>query len=218
MAIFDATPEAHNTFEFPSLSNVTAGAVRKPELLQEKELAVSATHHDREAFGLLYDRYVTKIYQYVYYKVGSTSEAEDLTAQVFLRAWEAIGGYEWREHPFSAWLFRIARNLVVDYHRARRDTVSLEGTDGGDEIRPSDEELPDQSLQALFTSEQLRQAVSKLTDEQQEVIVLRFIEGYSTAEIASIMGKREGAIRGLQFRGLATLRGIIHWGIEDEPR
>ncbi len=217
MAIFDAAGEPHNTFEFPSLSSVTTGAARRP-LQEEKDLAIRATAHDRDAFGQLYDRYVTKIYQYVYYKVGSASEAEDLTAQVFLRAWEAIGGYEWREHPFSAWLFRIARNLVVDYHRARRDTVSLEGSDGRDDIRPSDEQLPDASLQALFTSEQLRQAVSQLTEEQQEVIVLRFIEGYSTAEIAALMGKREGAIRGLQFRGLAALREIIQWGIEDEPR
>lgn len=218
MAIFDATPDAtHNTFEFPSLSNMATGAVRRVQN-DEKDLAIRATRHDREAFGSLYDRYVTKIYQYIYYKVGSGSEAEDLTAHVFLRAWEAIGSYEWREHPFSAWLFRIARNLVVDYHRARRETVSLEGSDGRTEVQPSDEELPDHSLQALFTSEQLRQAVVKLTDEQQEVIVLRFIEGYSTAEIAAIMGKREGAIRGLQFRGLAALRELINWGIEDEPR
>jgi len=217
LAIFDTTPEPHNTFEFPSLSNVATGAARRP-LQEEKELAVRATRYDQEAFGQLYDRYVTKIYQYVYYKVGSGAEAEDLTAHVFLRAWEAIGGYEWREHPFSAWLFRIARNLVVDYHRARRETVSLEGSDGRTEVQPSDEEQPDHSLQALFTSEQLRQAVSQLTDEQQEVIVLRFLEGYSTAEIAAIMGKREGAIRGLQFRGLAALRELIQWEIEDEPR
>lgn len=217
MAIFDATSESHNTLEFPPLSSVAAGAARR-SLQEEKDLAIRATRHEREAFGLLYDRYVTKIYQYVYYKVGSGAEAEDLTAQVFLRAWEAIGGYEWREHPFSAWLFRIARNLVVDYHRARRETVSLEGTDGRDEIQPSDTALPDQSLQALFASEQLRRAVGQLTEEQQEVILLRFIEGYSTAEIAAIMGKREGAIRGLQFRGLAALRELIHWGMEDEPR
>jgi len=115
-------------------------------------------------------------------------------------------------------LFRIARNLVVDYHRARRDTVSLEGTDGRGDAEPSDASMPDQSLQALFTSEQLRRAVSQLTEEQQDVILLRFMEGYSTAEIAALMGKREGAIRGLQFRGLAALRELVHWGMEDEPR
>ena len=217
MAIFDATPESHNTLEFPALSNVAAGAARR-SLPDEKDLATRATRHDREAFGLLYDRYVTRIHQYVYYKVGSGAEAEDLTAQVFLRAWEAIGGYEWREHPFSAWLFRIARNLVVDYHRARRDTVSLEGADGRDDAEPADTDMPERSLQALFTSEQLRRAVSQLTEEQQEVIVLRFMEGYSTAEIAAMMGKREGAIRGLQFRGLAALRELVHWGMEDGPR
>lgn len=217
MGIFDPARESHNNLDFPTLSHVEIGAGRR-NLQEERELAVRASRHDREAFGALYDRYITKIFQYIYYKVGSTSEAEDLTAQVFLRAWEAIGGYEWREYPFSAWLFRIARNLVVDFHRARRDTVSLEGTDGRSEIMPREEEQPDSSLQSLFTSEQLRRAVSQLTDEQQEVIVLRFIEGYSTAEIASIMGKREGAIRGLQFRGLAALREMLPWGIDDEPR
>ncbi|MFN8475003.1 MAG: sigma-70 family RNA polymerase sigma factor [Anaerolineae bacterium] len=185
----------------------------------EKDLAVRASRYDRDAFGALYDRYVARIYQYVYYKTGSVNEAEDLTAQVFLRAWEAISGYEWRDYPFSAWLFRIARNLVVDYHRARRDTVTLDGPEDRSEIRPSgDDDAPEKSLQALFTSQQLQQAISQLTEEQQEVIVLRFIEGYSTAEIAVLMGKREGAVRGLQFRGLATLRELIHGGVGHEPR
>jgi RNA polymerase sigma-70 factor (ECF subfamily) len=90
---------------------------------REKRLALRAAQRDSEAFAALYDAYVDKIYKYVFYKVGGQAEAEDLTAQVFLRAWEAIGEYEWREYPFSAWLFRIAHNLIVDHHRARRETV-----------------------------------------------------------------------------------------------
>lgn len=176
----------------------------------EKELALRAVQHDAQAFAALYDSYVNKIYHYVYYKVGSAAEAEDLTAQVFLKAWEAIGNYEWREHPFSAWLFRIARNLVVDYHRARRDMISLEEPDQRQPLWLEDETArPESALQDLFTVEQLRTAIRQLTDEQQEVIILRFLEGYSTAEVATIMNKREGAIRGLQFRGLLALRDIF---------
>ncbi len=215
--ISSASTESHNAAEFPALSHVETREHRLVD--DEKDLAVRAARYDREAFGALYDRYVTKIYQYVYYKTGSANEAEDLAAQVFLRAWEAISGYEWRDYPFSAWLFRIARNLVVDYHRARRDTVTLDGAEDRSDIRPDeDDDAPDRSLQAMFTSQQLQQAISQLTEEQQEVIILRFIEGYSTAEIAVLMGKREGAVRGLQFRGLATLRELIQVGVGHEPR
>lgn len=179
-------------------------------MVNEKELALRARRHDPEAFAALYDKYVNKLYHYIYFKVGNVAEAEDLTAQVFLRAWEAIGSYEWREHPFSAWLFRIARNLVVDYHRARRDMIPL---DEPEQHIPSwaisETPPPDLALQDYLTVERLRKALKRLTPEQQEVIILRFMEGYSTAEVAAIMGKREGAIRGLQFRGLSVLREIF---------
>jgi len=179
-------------------------------MLSEKELALRAKRHDPEAFAALYDKYVNKIYHYIYYKVGSVAEAEDLTAQVFLRAWEAIGSYEWRDHPFSAWLFRIARNLVVDYHRARREMVPLDEPEHRvPSWAVSEAPPPDDVLQDYLTIEKLRKALSRLTQEQQEVIILRFLEGYSTAEVAAIMGKREGAIRGLQFRGLSALREIF---------
>lgn len=179
--------------------------------MDEKELALRARRHDPKAFATLYDRYVSKIYHYIYYKVGNVAEAEDLTAQVFLRAWEAIGSYEWREHPFSAWLFRIARNLVVDYHRARRDMIPLdEPEDRVPSWAVSETPPAEVVLQDYLTVEQLRKALTQLTDEQQEVIILRFLEGYSTAEVAAIMGKRAGAIRGLQFRGLSALREIFH--------
>jgi RNA polymerase sigma-70 factor (ECF subfamily) len=181
------------------------------DLAREKDLALRATRHDVQAFAALYDCYVTKIYHYVYYKVGNAPEAEDLTAQVFLKAWEAIDSYEWRDHPFSAWLFRIARNLVVDYHRARRDTVPLDEPDQRVSLTAhASQPHPEQALQTLLTMDQVRNAIRQLTEEQQEVIILRFLEGYSTAEVARVMGKREGAIRGLQFRGLLALREMLN--------
>lgn len=181
---------------------------------REKELAIRASEHDPDAFAELYDLYVDKIYNYIYYKVGNTAEAEDLTAQVFTKAWEAIGGYEWQGYSFSPWLFRIAHNLVVDYHRARRPTTVLEVLDTRPNIRSSEESRPEQMLQSIMTMERVREAIGELTEEQQTVIVLRFIEGYSTADIAKVMGKRRGAIRGLQFRGLKALRKIL--GVEEE--
>jgi RNA polymerase sigma-70 factor (ECF subfamily) len=176
----------------------------------EKELTLRASRRDAEAFASLYDLYVDRIYKYIYYKVGNTTEAEDLTAQVFLNAWEAMGAYEWRDVPFSAWLFRIARNLVIDYHRAQRDTVPLEPPEGRPPLIIEDEGArPEQALQETMMVKQLQEAIAQLTEEQQQVLILRFLEGYSTAEVAQIMGKRPGAIRGLKFRGLCALREIL---------
>lgn len=177
---------------------------------REKELALRASRYDAEAFAQLYDLCVDKIYKYIYYKVGNVAEAEDLTAQAFLKAWEAIGDYEWREVPFSAWLFRIAHNLVVDYHRARREVVSIEQPEERPPLAIEGEEVgPEQALQEILMARRLREAIAQLTEEQQQVIILRFLEGYSTAEVALIMGKKPGAIRGLQFRGLSALREIL---------
>jgi RNA polymerase sigma-70 factor (ECF subfamily) len=194
--------------------------VGRLELAEERELALRATRHDGQAFAVLYDCYVSKIYHYVYYKVGIAPEAEDLTAQVFLKAWEAIESYEWRDHPFSAWLFRIARNLVVDYHRARRDMVPLDEPDQqGSLTAHASQPHPEQALHNLLALDQVRNAILHLTEEQQEVVILRFLEGYSTAEVARIMSKREGAVRGLQFRGLSALREMLNPGSleQDEP-
>lgn len=185
---------------------------------REKELAVRASQHDPEAFAELYDLYVDRIYNYIYYKVGNTAEAEDLTAQVFTKAWEAIGSYRWQGHSFSPWLFRIAHNLVVDYHRARRPTTVLDVLETRPHVINSEADRPEQVMQNLMTLERVRQAISQLTEEQQTVIILRFIEGYSTADIAEVMGKQPGAIRGLQFRGLTALRKILGVGESDESR
>ncbi|MFQ5460582.1 MAG: sigma-70 family RNA polymerase sigma factor, partial [Anaerolineae bacterium] len=102
------------------------GSAGSSPLEAERLLASRATRGDRAAYSALYERYVDKIYRYIYYKVGDREQSEDLTSQTFLKAWHAIADYEWRSYPFGAWLFRIAHNLVVDYHRARRETASLD--------------------------------------------------------------------------------------------
>ena len=178
---------------------------------EERALAARASSGDRAAYGELYQRYVEKIYRYIYFKVGGRDETEDLTSQTFLKAWDAIGDYEWRNHPFGAWLFRIAHNLVVDYHRAKKETVGLDDATPQLEGRTSKDALrPEQVLGEMITMERVRRAIGRLTEEQQQVLILRFFDELSTGEVATIMGKNSGAIRGLQFRALSALRDLLH--------
>ncbi len=181
-----------------------------PGLDEERILVLRAARHDAEAFAQLYDRYVEKIFKYIYYKLGSKSDAEDLTAQVFLKAWEAIGRYRLTERPFSAWLYRIAHNLVVDHFRTRREAVPIDDVTSIDE---KDGDLDDVTQRHL-TAETLRRAIHRLTSDQQQVIILRFLEGYSTEDVAKIMGKGQGAVRTLQHRALAGLARIFRRGSE----
>ncbi len=171
---------------------------------EERELVRRAAGHDNKAFAQLYDRFVKKIYKYVYYKVGATALAEDLTAQTFLKAWENIGAYRDTGRPFAAWLYRIAHNLTVDHLRAQRDMVPLE--DAENDVRAPDlVAIVEQKL----TADELRRALAKLTDDQQQVILLKFIEGYTTEEIAAMLSKDAGAIRALQHRALQALQRIL---------
>lgn len=175
----------------------------------ELKLVRRAARHDVYAFAKLYDYFVDRIYKYIYFKIGNAPDAEDLTAQVFLKAWEAIPSYHITGRPFSAWLYRIAHNAVVDYFRMRRETVSLDDVSREDRSANLDE-LTDQQL----TAEALQRAIRRLTEAQRQVILLRFIEGYSTEEVAVVMGKGEGAIRTLQHRALASLERIFRRGTE----
>ncbi|MDE3090215.1 MAG: sigma-70 family RNA polymerase sigma factor, partial [Chloroflexota bacterium] len=142
----------------------------------------------------------------VFFRVRDTPTAEDLTAQVFLKAWERVEHYQIRGLPFGAWLFQIARNLVIDHYRTRREVAPLESGDAGDLRDALDiDEVVEQRLEA----ERLRRALQRLTEEQRQVLTLKFIDGFSTAEIARTLGKKPGAIRALQMRGLQTLAEIM---------
>jgi RNA polymerase sigma-70 factor (ECF subfamily) len=173
---------------------------------EDAALAVRASGGDVSAFGLLYDRHVTAIYRYVYYRVRNDAEAEDVTSDVFMRALKAIPRYEPRQ-AFLAWLYRIARNAIID--RARRGNRQVPFEDALEHPTPDQIVEPDTQLLATSDSETLRNALKKLTPLQQEVIVLRYLHGYSTDEIAKIVGKREGTVRGIQFRAIGALRQII---------
>lgn len=171
--------------------------------LSDKELAELAKT-DQEAFGELYERYVKKIYNYIYYRTSNTHDAEDLTARVFYRAMGHIQNYEDKGVPFQAWLYRIAHNLVANWHRDR----------GRRKIIPLDDfvaatmrsESPDRHAEDEEEREHLMAAIRRLPPERQQLLVLKFIENLSNAEIGEIMDRTEGAIKSLYHRTLIALR------------
>ena len=172
----------------------------------EESLVKRAQQRDEAAFSKLYEEHFNKIYRYCALRIGNEMEAEDMAQQVFLRALESIGSFKWKGVPFSSWLFRIAHNQVVDYHRKRVKCVTV----------PLEEEQADQSgidpgelYERKFDIEQLGAAVEQLTKAQREVISLRFAAELPIAEVARIMGKSQGAVKALQHSAIAALRRIL---------
>ena len=173
----------------------------------EARLVSRAALGDPDAIASLYDLYAPKIYNYIYHRTSDTVTAEDLTGQVFLRMMEALqNGRGWRT-SFSGWLYRIAHNLVVDYYR-KRGQVNFTTIDDTPNI-PAGNGDPYKVAAASLDSDVLLRAINQLTEEQAQVVTLRFLEGYSIAEVAAIMEKTDGAIKALQYRGVATLRRIM---------
>jgi len=173
---------------------------------QEAGLVQRAVSGDPAAFAKLYDAYVDRVYRFIFFRVGEARLAEDLTSQSFLKAWEHLGRYQIRGLPFGAWLFRIARNTVIDHYRVSKETVSL---DESLATEPDPHGKVDEKVEGHLEVEQLRMALRRLTEDQQQVLTLKFIEGLSTKEISQVTGKREGAIRALQMRGLQALAQIL---------
>ncbi len=174
----------------------------------EDQLLAQAMQFDDAALGELYDRYEARIYGYIYRRTGEQALAEDLTAQVFLKMLESIRDQKAWRSSFSGWLYRIAHNLVVDTYRrkGRHGAVDLDDVPQTAAESQNLEETVEQTLDA----EKLRSAIRRLTDEQAEVVSLRFLEGYSIAEVADMMNRTEGAIKALQYRAVATLRTLLY--------
>ena len=164
-----------------------------------------ARNGDRVAFADLYDAHVDSVYRYLLYRVREPSDAEDLCSEVFTRAFANIHRYRWQGKSFLAWLYTIARNAVTDRRRRERPTVEIDTAFGLAEEGPTAHEraVHGEAVDAL------RGAVQHLTTEQQEVLVLRFVENRSSREVAKLLGKNEGAIRALQFRALGRLRKLM---------
>ena len=168
---------------------------------------VQLSKENPEAFGELYQRYVTKIYNYTYYRVGDQEEAEDLTARTFFRALRKIGSYEDRGLPFSAWLYRIAHNLVANWHRSksRRKSVQLDDliTATGDHASPG------LMAEKQETREELLEVIKELPEDRQQLIILKFVERMPNAKIGEVMGRSESSIKSLYHRTLKTLRADL---------
>lgn len=169
----------------------------------ESEL-VEEAKHDSAAFGLLYERYVDRIYQYIYSRVGNRTEAEDLTSGVFMRVRKALPRYVDRGAPFASWLYRIAHNLVANFHRdqGRRATIPIDLLP----LTSRPDDAPEEVAELRDALRMLRRVVATLQEDRRELLRLKHIEGLSNAQIGQMMGRTEGAIKSLYHRTLVALR------------
>jgi len=174
----------------------------------EEDLIRQAVRGDAKAFGALYGLYHDAIYTYIYYRTGRTTTAEDLTENVFLKAWRAMGSYARGGLRFSSWLYRIAQNVVIDHYRTRKHHLPL-----GSEAAALAQEQDAGPEELMLMSEEVKElqyAISLLSVDEQQVIVLRFVEGLSHAQVAEIVGKTKEACRVIQHRALAELSRLLN--------
>ncbi|MDX1521123.1 MAG: sigma-70 family RNA polymerase sigma factor [Anaerolineae bacterium] len=177
-----------------------------PADIDENQL-IEQAKTDPDAFGQLYELYVEKIYSYIYYRVGNHQEAEDLTAKVFYRALNHIPHYNNRGLPIGAWLYRIARNLVANWHRdnKRRQMVAIDNLN----LQSDRRKTPHKAAELTNERELLLAAIQKLPPERQQLLTLKFVEKLSNAEIGRLMGRSEGAVKSLYHRTLVTLKQLL---------
>jgi len=171
-------------------------------LTNERQLVLQAQAGNSEAFGQLYDAYMERIYRFVYFRVEDQQTAEDITSQVFLKAWSNLDRFQFSRTPYLAWLYTIAHNAVIDHYRTRKVTTALDDVQLS---QPDHSEAVENDIDLTVEMRSVKSALQTLTDDQQRVLTLKFIEGMSNNEIARHLGKREGAIRALQMRGLQAL-------------
>lgn len=174
--------------------------------MKESELILQAKKGDSGAFGTLYDTYMPAIYRFVLFKVGTRSDAEDVTHQVFLKAWKSMKKYRDEGHPFSSWLYRIAQNTIIDHYRSTKNHRDINSMpeDALSEA-PGFEENVDRGLRAAV----VHRAIRELDDMSQNVLLMKFVNDLSNKEISATLQKSEGAIRVIQHRALKHLKTIL---------
>ncbi|MEU1809528.1 sigma-70 family RNA polymerase sigma factor [Micromonospora sp. WMMD1076] len=204
-AVLPAVPAAAPATGFPSRPDPSDPATEVWTLVERAQAGES------EAFGLIYDRYVDTVFRFVYFRVGNRQLAEDLTSDTFLRALKRIGSFTWQGRDLGAWLVTIARNLVADHFKSGRYRLEVTTGDVLDADREDrgPEGSPEAAVVEHITNVALLTAVKQLNPEQQECIVLRFLQGFSVAETARAMGKNEGAIKALQYRAVRALARLL---------
>jgi RNA polymerase sigma-70 factor, ECF subfamily len=170
-----------------------------------ESLVGRAASGDTGAFGRLYDIYADRIYRHIYYRTSNVEDARDLTQEVFIKAWGGLAKYKRTKTPFLGWLFTISHNRVIDYYRTKKDHTYL-----NDAILMEDPDRnPDKMIENQFDRQEVRRAILKLPEEQQQVIMMSFIEGFEYREIATVLNKSEGNIRVIVFRALKKMREIL---------
>jgi len=155
---------------------------------------------DKEAFRQIYDQYVHRVYRYILARVGDINDAEDITADTFVKAWEAFPSFKWRGKPAVAWFYRIAHNLIMDRFRKKRNILDL---------LPGRYSQDEHQFKRVEHRDEIQSAVSTLTYEQQMILHLHFYEGYDLKEVADILEKTPSAVRVAKFRALERLRSLI---------
>jgi RNA polymerase sigma-70 factor (ECF subfamily) len=196
----------------PSIPADAAGELIEPPRIAG--LVASARGGNELAFSRLYDEFAPRVYRYCSFRVAQSADVEDLTQQTFIKAMEALPRYEDRGLPFAAWLFRIARNAVIDFERARRTDLDLEdvvnrGADGTTEVAVSRADDRDVLVRAM----------RELTRAQRDVLACRFFADLSARETGLLMGRNEATVRALQARAIGALRRRLasQWPLEPEP-
>ncbi|MEK7542722.1 MAG: sigma-70 family RNA polymerase sigma factor [Patescibacteria group bacterium] len=170
-------------------------------------LVQKAKNGDNKAFGDLYDYYLPKIYRFIFLKIGGRKQdAEDISHHVFTQAWENMSKFEFQGFPFGSWLYRIASNAVIDYYRTFKNHFDIDETAQETLARDSGFE---NRIDTAFDIELAKTAISKLEHDQQNVVIMKFIDELSTKEIAQALGKTEGAIRVIQHRALKQIKSHI---------
>lgn len=196
------------------LSNALSGSDRialgsePPDDSQRiRALVELAQRGDTEAFGQLYDHYVTGIFRFIYAKVGTTQLAEDLTAETFLRALRSLHTFQWRGKDFGAWLTVIARNITNDHYKARRTRTEFSSDALPEQADPS--RGPEEDILASLSNDELMRAVASLPIDQRDCVLMRFVQELSIAETAQVLGRSEGAIKQLQLRAVRSLARML---------
>lgn len=189
----------------------TSSALDEAEQRRLIALVELARGGDKEAFGQLYDHYQTSVYRFIYYRVGAVQLAEDLTGETFFRALRSMNGFRWQGRDFGAWLMTIARNLTADHFKSGR--TRLEQTTEDMNALDSTTEGPETSVLAAITNQALLESMRQLPQDQQECLVLRFLQGKSLAETAEALERSAGAIKQLQLRAVRNLAALLPEGL-----
>jgi RNA polymerase sigma-70 factor (ECF subfamily) len=205
--VFKVMNETEREISNKALEELDAEADPKAHNQDDDQVLANMAKNDSNAFGELYERHVTSIYRYVYYRVGNAEDAEDLTARVFMRALKHVKNYNDRGVPFTAWLYRIAHNVVANYHRdnSRHPSVPLDEM----ELHSAHHDDTDFNIDSASERERLLRAIRILPEDRQQLVVLKFVEQLQNSEIGQIMNRSEGAIKSLYHRTLMQLREIL---------